>query len=98
MWPECAPGDGCQDRHTERPDDALEEKPDLEALIAREFAQSGDLEQALALIHDSRGIERARELAAHHAKLANEHISILEPSESRQALIDLTDYVLSRLY
>ena len=77
---------------------ALEEKPDLEALIAREFAHSGDLEQALALIHDSRGIERARELAAHHAKLATEHISILEPSESRQALMDLTDYVLSRLY
>ena len=77
---------------------ALEEKPDLEALIAREFAQGGDLEQALALIHDSRGIERARELAAHHAKLANEHISVLEPSESRQALMDLTDYVLSRLY
>ncbi|MBD2442158.1 solanesyl diphosphate synthase [Dolichospermum sp. FACHB-1091] len=77
---------------------ALEEKPDLEALIAREFAQSGDLEQALALIHDSRGIERAKELAAHHAKLATEHISILDPSESRQALMDLTGHVLSRLY
>ncbi|MTJ06387.1 MULTISPECIES: solanesyl diphosphate synthase [unclassified Anabaena] len=77
---------------------ALEEKPYLEALIEREFAQSGDLEQALALIHDSQGIQRARELAAHHAKLATEHISILEPSESRQALMNLTDYVLSRLY
>ena len=77
---------------------ALEEKPELEALIEREFAQEGDLEQALALIHDSQGIQRARELAAHHAKLATEYISILEPSESRQALINLTDYALSRLY
>ena len=77
---------------------ALEEKPYLEVLIEREFAQEGDLEQALALIHDSRGIQRARELAAHHAKLATESISILEPSLSRAALINLTDYVLSRLY
>ncbi|MEI6443720.1 MAG: solanesyl diphosphate synthase [Nostocales cyanobacterium ELA583] len=77
---------------------ALEEKPYLQVLIEREFAQAGDLEEALALIHDSRGIQRARELAAHHAKLATEHISILEPSASRQALLNLTDYVLSRLY
>ena len=77
---------------------ALEEKPYLQVLIEREFAQSGDLEEALVLIHDSRGIERARELAAHHAKLATEHISILHPSKSREALMNLTEYVLSRLY
>ncbi|MBD2300723.1 solanesyl diphosphate synthase [Nostoc sp. FACHB-87] len=77
---------------------ALEEKPYLEVLIERQFAQSQDLEQALALIHDSQGIQQARELAAHHAKLAAEDIAILPPSESRQALIDITEYVLSRLY
>ena len=77
---------------------ALEEKPYLEVLIEREFAQEGDLEQALALIKDSRGIERSRELAAHHAKAAIEHLSDLPMSESHQALIKLSDYVLSRLY
>ncbi|MBU7583699.1 MAG: solanesyl diphosphate synthase [Nostoc sp. TH1S01] len=77
---------------------ALEEKPYLEVLIERQFAQAEDLEQALALIQDSRGIQQARELAAHHAKLAAEDIAILPPSESRQALIDITEYVLSRLY
>ncbi|MCY7272294.1 MAG: solanesyl diphosphate synthase [Phormidesmis sp. CAN_BIN44] len=77
---------------------ALEEKPYLEVLIEREFAQEGDLEQALTLIKDSRGIERSRELAAHHAKAAIEHLSDLSMSESRQALIKLSDYVLSRLY
>jgi all-trans-nonaprenyl-diphosphate synthase len=77
---------------------ALEEKPYLEVLIEREFSQAGDLEQALALIHDSRGIQRARELAAHHATLATESIGVLEPSASREALMNLTDYVLSRLY
>jgi all-trans-nonaprenyl-diphosphate synthase len=77
---------------------ALKEKPYLEALIEREFAQDGDLDQALALVHDSHGIERSRELAAHHAKLATDCLSDLPPSQSRQALIKLTDYVLSRLY
>lgn len=75
---------------------ALEEKPYLEVLIEREFAQEGDLEQALALIEDSQGLERSRELASHHAQLAVQHIGILPASESRQALIQLADYVLSR--
>ncbi|MBD2771705.1 solanesyl diphosphate synthase [Iningainema tapete] len=77
---------------------AMEEKPYLEVLIEREFAQVGDLEQALALIHDSQGIGRARELAANHAKQAVEQIMNLSPSQERSCLIQLTDYVLSRLY
>ena len=77
---------------------ALEEKPALFMLIEREFAQSGDLEQALTLIADSQGIARARELAAHHAKMAVEHLVDLPYSESRQALINMTDFALSRLY
>lgn len=77
---------------------ALAEKPYLEVLIERKFAQVGDLEQAIALIHDSQGIERSRELAAHHANLAVEHLADLPPSESCQALINMADYVLSRMY
>ncbi|BAZ24964.1 solanesyl diphosphate synthase [Kalymmatonema gypsitolerans NIES-4073] len=77
---------------------ALEEKKYLEVLIEREFAQEGDLEQAISLIHDSQSIERAKELAAHHAKLAVEHITDLPPSESRACLIKMGDYVLSRLF
>jgi all-trans-nonaprenyl-diphosphate synthase len=77
---------------------ALEEKPYLESLIEREFAQDDDLEQAIALVEASQGIERSRELAAHHAQLAVQHLSKVPSSESRQALIELADYVLSRLY
>jgi all-trans-nonaprenyl-diphosphate synthase len=77
---------------------ALEEKPYLKVLIERKFAQQGELEQALTLIKDSQGIERSRELAAYHANLAVEHLADLPPSESRQALIDMAGYVLSRLY
>ncbi|MDZ8025433.1 MAG: solanesyl diphosphate synthase [Nostoc sp. SerVER01] len=77
---------------------ALAEKPYLEVLIEREFAQEGDLEQALVLIQDSQGIQQARELAADHTKLAIEHLAVLPPSESQQALVNIADYALSRLY
>jgi all-trans-nonaprenyl-diphosphate synthase len=77
---------------------ALEEKPSLEVLIEREFAQDGDLEQAIALVKDSQGIQRSRELAAHHAQAAVAHLSGFPATESRQALLELADYVLSRLY
>jgi all-trans-nonaprenyl-diphosphate synthase len=77
---------------------ALEEKPYLEVLIEREFAQPEDLEQAIALVKEGRGIERSRELAAQYAQSAVQNLSQLKPSESTKALIDLADYVLSRLY
>ncbi len=77
---------------------ALEEKPYLEVLIEREFAQPDDITQAIALVMEGKGIERSRELAAYHAKLAVENLRLLKPSECSQALVDLADYVLSRLY
>lgn len=77
---------------------ALQEKPYLEVLIEREFAQEGDLEQAIALVQDGHGIERSRELAARHAQQAVQDLTDLPPSKPRQALIELSDYVLSRLY
>jgi all-trans-nonaprenyl-diphosphate synthase len=77
---------------------AMEEKPYLETLIEREFAQEGDLEQALALVYDSHGIERSRELATKHAQQAIANLSELPDSDSRQTLLELCDYVLSRLY
>ncbi|QIZ72838.1 solanesyl diphosphate synthase [Oxynema aestuarii] len=77
---------------------ALAEKPALGVAIEREFAQEGDLEQAIALIHDSTGIQQARKLATHHAKLAVGHLESLAASPARQTLIKLADYVVSRLY
>lgn len=77
---------------------AMEEQPTLEALIEREFAQDGDLDQALALIQDSSGLQKTRELAKHHAQEAVKCLDQLPHSEHRQTLIELADYVLSRLY
>lgn len=76
----------------------LQQKPYLEVLIEREFAQDGDLEQALALVKDGDGIQKSRELAAYHAQTAIAHLNDLPASDARQALINLTDYILSRSY
>lgn len=77
---------------------ALEEQPALLPLIEREFSQDGDREQALALVLDSRGLERTRQLAAEQAAIARQSLEVLPPSVYRQALADMTDYVLERLY
>ncbi|MGB3570988.1 MAG: polyprenyl synthetase family protein, partial [Phormidesmis sp.] len=76
---------------------AMEEVPYLKTLIEREFSQLEDFEQAIELVHSSRGISRARDLAMHHAHHAVERLGALPPSPSRQALEDISEYVLRRL-
>lgn len=77
---------------------ALTEKPYLEVLIEREFAQDGDLAQAIDLINDAGGIERSRELATDYAHKAVQYLNDLAPSQSKDALVNLAEYVLSRFY
>ncbi len=77
---------------------ALEEKPQLEGLIDREFSELGDLDKALALVQSSNGISRSRELAKGHIKLAVSSIEWLPSSPHKQSLIDLATYVLDRSF
>ncbi len=77
---------------------AIKETPYLTTLIEREFAQSGDFDEALAVVKASRGIERSRELAAQHVEKAVENLAGLPSSEPKRALEALSGYVLSRLY
>ncbi|MGL5035112.1 MAG: solanesyl diphosphate synthase [Microcystaceae cyanobacterium] len=77
---------------------ALEEKPYLKTLIEGKFKKENELQQALLLIQESQGIRRSRELAAHHGKLAIKSLEDLKPSASKTSLLELADYVLSRLY
>jgi len=77
---------------------AMEENPNLITLIDREFKQKGDIEQALQIVNESQGIERARDLARYHAKLAVKQLECLKPSGASRSLFELADYVLSRLY
>lgn len=77
---------------------ALEEQPQLTALIEREFSQDGDFEQALSVIQATAGIERSRVLAAEHAQRAAACLEHLPTSEPLESLRSITDYVLRRLY
>ncbi|MGD1898305.1 MAG: solanesyl diphosphate synthase [Phormidesmis sp.] len=76
---------------------AIEEVPYLKTLIEREFSEPEDFEQAIELVHNSNGISRARDLATHHANYAVQRLSSLPSSPSRQALEDISEYVLRRL-
>lgn len=77
---------------------AMEEKPQLEVLIDRGFAELGDLEKAIAMVQASCGISRSRELAKSHVKLAVSAIEWLPASLHKQSLIDLATYVLDRSF
>jgi all-trans-nonaprenyl-diphosphate synthase len=77
---------------------ALEEHPRLAELLDREFEQEGDLEKALGMVHNSKGIDRSWKLAEQHTQLAVEQLADLAPSDSRSALIAMADYVLKRAY
>lgn len=77
---------------------ALEEQPYLNTLIDREFAEDGDLEQAIELIRRSSGIERSRSLAMTHAEQAVLSLATLANSEARQALEEIAHYVLRRIH
>ena len=77
---------------------ALEEKPALGSLIEREFSEEGDLEQALELVRASDAIARSRALAETFAREARESLEWLPESSCRRALLDLPEFVLSRLY
>ncbi len=77
---------------------AMETFPYLEKLIEREFSEDGDIEEALIMIKKSDGIERSRALAANHAKLSVKYLDGLASCPSTDVLIQLSDYVLSRMY
>ena len=77
---------------------AMEETPYLKVLIERQFNQPNDQQEALSLVLESQGIWRSRELASQHGQSALKAISQLPDSSCKQALIEIVDYVLSRLY
>ncbi|TVQ08702.1 MAG: solanesyl diphosphate synthase [Leptolyngbya sp. DLM2.Bin27] len=76
---------------------AIEEYPFLTTLIEREFSEVDDFAQAIDLVHSSKGIVRSRDLASDHAHQAAQCLEHLPPSAARQALQDLTSYVLRRI-
>ncbi|MBA0548485.1 hypothetical protein Golob_019583, partial [Gossypium lobatum] len=81
---------------------SMEEYPQLRAVVDKGFDNPANVDIALEYLGKSRGIERTKELAMKHANLAAAAIDSLPQSDdedvikSRQALIDLTQRVITR--
>lgn len=75
---------------------AAEEFPRLQVLIGRKFGEPGDVDEALAVVHASKGLARAKALAVAQADLAIDAVSRLAPSQARDALAHLAYKVVTR--
>ncbi|XP_057416058.1 solanesyl diphosphate synthase 3, chloroplastic/mitochondrial-like isoform X1 [Lotus japonicus] len=81
---------------------AMEEFPQLRAIVEDGFENPENVDLALEYLGKSRGIQRTKELAMKHANLAAAAIDSLPESDdeevrrSRKALIDLTHIVITR--
>ncbi|KAF5193009.1 Solanesyl-diphosphate synthase 1 protein [Thalictrum thalictroides] len=80
----------------------MEEFPQLRTVVDRGFDNPEDVDLALDYLGKSHGIQRARDLATEHAKIAAAAIDSLPDSDdedvlrSRRALVDLTQRVITR--
>ena len=72
------------------------EFPELVPLIERKFSYAGDVDIAKDLVNKSRGIEKSNKLAARLCNEAAVSISKLDDSPARNALIQLTQSLLTR--
>jgi len=75
---------------------ALEEFPEIGAIVQRRFSDDGDAKLVGDLVLRSDGLRRTQELATAHARQAAEAIGVLEPSIARDALLRLCFDVLNR--
>ncbi|KAE9607799.1 putative all-trans-nonaprenyl-diphosphate synthase (geranylgeranyl-diphosphate specific) [Lupinus albus] len=81
---------------------AMEEFPQLRAIVEEGFENPKNIDLTLEYLGKSLGIQRTRELAVRHANLAAAAIDSLpqnddeEVKKSRRALIDLTHRVITR--
>jgi len=75
---------------------ASKECRDLLPLIKRRFEEPGDAEEAYRLVMSTNGIARAENLAIFHATQAMDALALLPPSEATDALMRLTEIVLTR--
>lgn len=76
---------------------ALEKEPKLREIIDSEFCEPGSLDEAVKLVKQCGGIERAQELAKEKASLAIQNLSCLPRAAFRSALEEMVLYNLERI-
>ncbi|XP_061777609.1 decaprenyl-diphosphate synthase subunit 1 isoform X1 [Nerophis ophidion] len=75
---------------------ACQQFPELHAMIMRRFSSKGDVAQAWQYVIQSDGVQQTNFLAQRYCQEAIRQISMLRPSAEREALIRLTEMVLTR--
>ncbi|KAM3929030.1 all trans-polyprenyl-diphosphate synthase PDSS1 isoform 2-T2 [Leptodactylus fuscus] len=75
---------------------ACQQFPELNSMIMRRFSLPGDVERAWEIVRQSNGVHETTYLAQHYCSEAIREISKLQPSPERDALIHLTETVLTR--
>ncbi|MCK7515971.1 MAG: hypothetical protein MZV70_76390 [Desulfobacterales bacterium] len=78
----------------------LEQKRDntLLEFINNGFENKNDLKTAIDIIFNTQGIQKAKELALFYANQAIKSLEILPESEYKNALIDLSLFIVQRKY
>ncbi|NWS41104.1 DPS1 synthase, partial [Probosciger aterrimus] len=75
---------------------ACRQFPEMNAMIMRRFSKPGDVERARKYVLQSDGVQQTTYLAQRYCHEATREISKLRPSPEREALIQLTEMVLTR--
>lgn len=75
---------------------ACQQFPEMNAMIMRRFSLPGDVERARQYVLQSDGVQQTTYLAQRYGYEAMKEISKLRPSPERDALIQLTETVLTR--
>ncbi|KAM8823566.1 all trans-polyprenyl-diphosphate synthase PDSS1 [Spinachia spinachia] len=75
---------------------ACQQFPELHSMIMRRFSSEGDIDQAWQYVLQSDGVQQTEYLAQRYCQEAIRQVSMLRPSEERDALIRLTEMVLTR--
>nr|YP_010865260.1 prenyl transferase [Campylaephora boydenii]WGT74073.1 prenyl transferase [Campylaephora boydenii] len=77
---------------------ALEEKKTLYQLIDREFQYSDDINQAITIIKNTNGIQKAKDLAEEHIQISQYIVHQLNQNEATRSLLLINNYIINRFY
>ncbi|XP_043739561.1 all trans-polyprenyl-diphosphate synthase PDSS1 isoform X1 [Cervus elaphus] len=75
---------------------ACQQFPEMNAMIMRRFSSPGDVDRARQYVLQSDGVQQTTYLAQRYCHEAVREISKLRPSPEREALIQLSEIVLTR--
>nr|YP_009297723.1 prenyl transferase [Kumanoa americana]AOM67457.1 prenyl transferase [Kumanoa americana] len=77
---------------------ALTESQKLQDIISQEFENTEDIKYAILLVHKSKGLQKAKDLAEEHIQIAIESIKFTRKNSIYENLIYISQYILERLY